>query len=158
MCKGGNKLLYKSKHPGQIALLERSLKLLYGFGKHVIIGVDRLHYGDLVVGRTVNVLIRHAYFLKQLFSRTKPGVNYLYINIGLKSGKTDKIARKVAYFYRLTHVKHEYLAARCHGTCLEHKLDRLGNGHKITAHIRVGYRNGAALGDLLAEKGHNAAV
>ena len=51
------------------------------------------------------------------------------------------------------HLRHEDLAALADGEGLQDQLRRLGNGHEITAHLRMGDGHRAAFGNLFLEVG-----
>ena len=113
---------------------------------------------DQLVLRLPEAFLGHELLLVQLFSRTQAGIGDRDIYAGLESGQLDQVSGQGIDLHGPAHIQHEDLAAMGVGPCQHHQAHRLGNGHKVADHIRVGHGHGAALGDLLLEDGDHGAV
>ena len=111
-----------------------------------------------LVGGLFQPLLVHKQLFLYLFARTKPRKDYLYVLVRLLAVHSYKVFGKRHDPDRLTHIKHEYLAALCKGCCLKHKAHSLGYGHKVSDDIGVCYRNGFSVLYLLFEKRYYRAV
>ena len=103
-------------------------------------------------------LLRHQFFLIQLFAGTETGVFDLDIHVRLQSGEPDHIPCEGIDLYRAAHIQDEDLAAVSVGSCQHYQADGFGHCHEITNDVRVRDRYGAAAFDLAFENRDDGAV
>ena len=113
---------------------------------------------DLLIACFGECFTAHQQLLIELFAGAQADLLNGDILIQLQSGQADEVFRQFQDLHRLAHIQNEDLALLCHSTRLEHQLGSLGNGHKIADDAPIRDGDGAALLDLLFEKGHNRAI
>src|ERR1035437_2400652 len=105
------------------------------------------------------MLILQIQFFKHLLSRTKAGILNLDISFRLEPRKQNQILGQIRDPDGRAHFKDEYFSALADGEGLQNQLGRLGNGHKITRHLRVSYCYRSARGNLFLEnRNHTSAA
>ena len=104
--------------------------------------------GLLVVGQQ---------FLEEFFARAQAGEGDGDVGFGV-ARQAHHGAGQVDDADGLAHVQDEGLAAASHEAGLQHELGGLGDGHEVAGDVGVGDGDGAAVGDLLAELGNDAAA
>jgi len=96
-------------------------------------------------------------FLEEFFPRADAREDDVDVCAGLEARKTDEVRCQVDDLDRLAHVEHEDGTVPLHAPRLEDELGRLGDGHEVPGHLRVGDGDGAAPADLFLEGGDDAA-
>ena len=104
--------------------------------------------GLLVVGQQ---------FLEEFLARAQAGEGDGDVGFGV-AGQAHHGAGQVDDADGLAHVQDEGLAAASHEAGLQHELGGLGDGHEVAGDVGVGDGDGAAVGDLLAKLGNDAAA
>ena len=112
---------------------------------------------DQIVLCLLHPLAAEQQLLIELLTRAQAGIDDGNIDIRLKTGQSDHIARQIVDAHGLAHVEHEDLAAAGIRARLKNELHSLGDGHEIADDAIVRDRDGAAAADLLAKKRDNAA-
>ena len=77
--------------------------------------------------------------LEQLLARTHPSEAYFDVPLGLEARQANEVLGQGQHRHRLPHVENEDFTALADGARLQNELNRLGDGHKIAAHIGVGH-------------------
>ena len=104
--------------------------------------------GLLVVGQQ---------FLEEFLARAQAGEGDGDVGFGV-ARQAHHGAGQVDDADGLAHVQDEGFAAASHEAGLKHELGGLGDGHEVAGDVGVGDGDGAAVGDLLAELGNDAAA
>ena len=124
----------------------------------ILVKGDRLANMDELVVGFGEALFGHELLFIELLARAEAGVLDLNVHVGLEAGEADQVAGQGVDLHRGAHVEDEDLAPVGIGAGQHHEADGLGDGHEVADDIRVGHRDGAALGDLLLEEGDHRAV
>ena len=95
--------------------------------------------------------------LEEFLARAQAGEGDGDLGLGV-AGQAHHGAGQVHDADGLAHVEHEGLATASHQAGLQHELGGLGDGHEIAGDVGVGDGDGAAVGDLFAELGDDAAA
>lgn len=115
------------------------------------------------MGRGQRVVADQQFFI-QLFTGAQAGENDLDVarrvpGVAHRQARQRHHAlRQIQDLQRLAHVEQEHIAPFGHGTRLQHQLGGLGDGHEVARDLRVGHRDGAAHGDLVAKQRDHAAA
>ena len=120
-------------------------------------GIDRAGDAQLGVRGGQGLLVVGQQFLEEFLARAQAGEGDGDVGFGV-AGQAHHGAGQVDDADGLAHVQDEGLAAASHEAGLQHELGGLGDGHEIAGDVGVGDGDGAAVGDLLAELGDDAAA
>src|SRR5439155_12896401 len=95
--------------------------------------------------------------LAELLAGLRPDELDRDVAVRLPPRQADHLLGQVDDAYRLAHVEDVHLAATPDRTRLDDELNRLRDRHEVPRHLRMRDADRAALGDLLAEDGDDAA-
>ena len=124
----------------------------------VVVQGDGLADVDEIVLRLAHALLGHELLLIQLLPGPEAGVGDLDVHAGGEAGQLDQVSGQGVDLHGPAHVQHEDLAAVGIGPGQHHQAHRLGDGHEVPDHVRMGHGHGAAPGDLLLEDADHGAV
>ncbi len=116
-------------------------------------GLFRPEQLGVVGGEGVFFVEEHLFV--ELFAGTDAGELELDVLAGFETAKPDEIGCEVYDLDGFAHIKDEDFAAESEGARLEDKLDRLGDGHEVAAHLRMSDQHGPASAYLTEERGHD---
>ena len=119
--------------------------------------VDGAGDAQLGVRGGQGLLVVGQQFLEEFLARAQAGEGDGDVGFGV-ARQAHHGAGQVDDADGLAHVQDEGLAAASHEAGLQHELGGLGDGHEVAGDVGVGDGDGAAVGDLLAELGNDAAA
>ncbi len=135
----------KRQQPAQL-LHQLGARILRPLADPDLLGRGRnrgLESGDLLLG--------------ELLARPKTGEDDLHILARHPAGEADQLLGQVEDPHRLTHLQHgDGARGLRQRPRLKHQLSRLGDGHEVALHLRVGDGDGAARGELPLEQRDDA--
>ena len=123
----------------------------------VVKGDGSADVDQLVVGLG-ETLLGHELLFIELLARAEAGILNLDVHIRLQTGEANHVAGQGVDLHRASHIEDEDLAPMGIGARQHHEAHSLGDGHEIADDIRVRYRDGAALFNLLPENRNNRTV
>ena len=97
-------------------------------------------------------------FLAELLAGADAREDDLNIPARFQPGETDQVLCQVQDADLFAHAQHEELGATPHGRRLENQVNRLGDGHEIASHLRMGDGHRPAAGNLALEERDDAAA
>src|SRR6516162_8541809 len=106
---------------------------------------------NLAMTRRYGVFQKRTQFFAQLLARPYTGVFDPDVFVGLKAGEQDQVPSQIGNSHRLPHIENTYLSTLGNGGGLQDKLAGFGDGHEVSAHVRMSYGHRATLCNLLFE-------
>ncbi len=113
---------------------------------------------DFGVACGEHILAFDGEFLEEFFAGPHSGEDDFDIFVRAEAAERDQFGGEVQYFDGLAHIEDEDFAPLPHGSRLEDELAGFRYSHEVSSHFGMGDGDGASVGDLFLEDGHDRTV